>query len=173
MPRPDAVRTFSSSLKARCARRAPAAADPQTAPRAEGTGRPRRSCPPAWLGGRARGDPPLAGRRPPLKALRATAATAHAASPARPPRPGPRRPPPVLAARTPEEVASSRRPSLEPRKITLKGALRASHAMAQGATLDRHLPRITPAPTGRMAPARTLPAGGPQGRSGRPGSYSL
>jgi hypothetical protein len=48
----------------------------------------------------------------------------------------------VPAARAGEEVASSRRPSVEPRKITLKGALRASHAMAQGATFDRDLPRI-------------------------------
>ena len=31
-------------------------------------------------------------------------------------------PPPVPAARAGEEVASSRRPSVEPRKITLKGA---------------------------------------------------
>jgi len=36
----------------------------------------------------------------------------------------------VPAAQAGEEAASSRRTSLEPRKITLKGALRASHAMA-------------------------------------------
>ena len=41
----------------------------------------------------------------------------------------------MLAARPGEEVASSRRPSVEPRKITVKGALRASHAMAHAPPL--------------------------------------
>jgi len=41
----------------------------------------------------------------------------------------------VPAARAGEEGASSRRPSVEPCKITVKGALRASHAMAHAPPL--------------------------------------
>jgi hypothetical protein len=133
-PHASVVRTFSTVLKARCARRASVAADPRRrrAPKA----RPGRGAAARTHGSVPElGVLPFAGRRPPLKALRATAATAHVPDPARPTRPGPRRPPPVLAARAREEVASSRRPSLEPRKITLKGALRASHAMAQAPPL--------------------------------------
>jgi hypothetical protein len=38
-------------------------------------------------------------------------------------------------ARTLQELPSSRRSSIEPRKITIKSALRASHAMAQAPLL--------------------------------------
>ena len=114
------VRTFSTVLKARCARRAPGRRWP-----ADGAAR-RRHRPGRGAAARPHGQMPGQGslsarrRRPPLKALRATAATAHAPDPARPPRPGPHRPPPVPTAQAGEEVASSRRPSIEPRKITVK-----------------------------------------------------
>ena len=125
MPTHHLVSTFSTVLKARCARRGPS--PPTRGRRCAPKHRPGRGAtgPPARADDRAgdTGRTPDAAHR--LRPWRATAATAHAPDPTRPPRPGPHRPPPVPAARAGEEVASSRRPSVEPRKATLKGAPKA------------------------------------------------
>src|SRR5262249_4107673 len=136
VPHASVVRTFSTVSRARYARRAPATADPRTRP-AEGTSPAAAQLAARTRPGPGQGTPQCAGAPPtalgpdgPQRRRRT-----HRAPPGRRGQApaSHRRCPPRELARKPHPPG---RPSVEPRKTTLKGALRASHTMTPGATLD-------------------------------------